>query len=141
MTAIVEIDNGTYKIRGRDTSMTGMRFELVEGYKVGADNIGYVTVNGGSAQPPNSGIPDRKIRIRCDGTDAYRVIAGAISSQPVGDKSLEQIKIDDSAVAHISDEEIIEKTRARFQILTDMTKAVKEGSVRAMIVSGPPGVG
>jgi len=41
----------------------------------------------------------------------------------------------------MSDEELIEKTRARFQILTDMTKAVKAGDVRAMIVSGPPGVG
>ena len=52
-----------------------------------------------------------------------------------------QIKVPDSAVAHKTDEEIIEKTRARFQVLTDMTKAVKAGDVRAMIVTGPPGVG
>jgi DNA-binding NarL/FixJ family response regulator len=44
-------------------------------------------------------------------------------------------------VAHKTDEEIIEKTRARFQVLSDMTKAVKAGDVRAMIVTGPPGVG
>ena len=31
--------------------------------------------------------------------------------------------------------------RQRFDILTDMTKATKKGDVRAMIVSGPPGVG
>jgi hypothetical protein len=31
--------------------------------------------------------------------------------------------------------------RQRFDILTDMTKATKRGDVRAMIVSGPPGVG
>jgi DNA-binding NarL/FixJ family response regulator len=47
----------------------------------------------------------------------------------------------DTAVAHETDDEIVERTRARFQILTDMTKAVKAGDVRAMIVSGPPGVG
>ena len=40
-----------------------------------------------------------------------------------------------------SDEQIIERLRDRFQILEDMTRAVKKGDVRAMIVSGPPGVG
>jgi hypothetical protein len=40
-----------------------------------------------------------------------------------------------------SDEEIVERIRTRFDMLKDMTKAVKKGSVRAMIVSGPPGVG
>ncbi|MBM4179625.1 MAG: ATP-binding protein [Ignavibacteria bacterium] len=40
-----------------------------------------------------------------------------------------------------SDEQIIERLRERFGILDDMTRAVKKGDVRAMIVSGPPGVG
>lgn len=40
-----------------------------------------------------------------------------------------------------TDEEIIERLRSRFKILDDMTRAVKHGDVRAMIVSGPPGVG
>ncbi|NBS55114.1 ATP-binding protein [bacterium] len=40
-----------------------------------------------------------------------------------------------------TDEEIIERLRERFNILDDMTRAVKKGDVRAMIVSGPPGVG
>ncbi len=40
-----------------------------------------------------------------------------------------------------TDEETIERMRQRFDILTDMTKATKRGDVRAMIVSGPPGVG
>ena len=52
-----------------------------------------------------------------------------------------QIKVADSAVAHETDEEIIERTRLRFEILRDMTMAVKAGDVRAMIVTGPPGVG
>jgi hypothetical protein len=45
------------------------------------------------------------------------------------------------AVAQESDEQIVDRLRERFQILTDMTRAVKAGDVRAMIVSGPPGVG
>ena len=44
-------------------------------------------------------------------------------------------------VSNETDEEIIERLRERFQILEDMTKAVKAGHVRAMIVSGAPGVG
>ena len=51
------------------------------------------------------------------------------------------IKANELAVAKESDEEIVQRLSERFQILTDMTKAVKHGDVRAMIVSGPPGVG
>jgi DNA-binding NarL/FixJ family response regulator len=40
-----------------------------------------------------------------------------------------------------TDAEIIERLRERFEILDDMTRAVKAGKVRAMIVSGAPGVG
>ena len=40
-----------------------------------------------------------------------------------------------------TDDEIKARLRERFSILDDMTKAVKKGAVRAMIVSGPPGVG
>ena len=139
MPAVIEIVEGTYKIRGRDTSLSGFRFELVDEFKLGSTG-GFVTVHGGTVVPANSGVPDRKIKIKCDGIESYRVVSN-VSHSAVGDKNLEQIKVADTAVAHESDEEIIERTRARFQILTDMTTAVKSGDVRAMIVSGPPGVG
>ena len=51
------------------------------------------------------------------------------------------IKRREREVAKESDADIIERLRERFEILTEMTKAVKTGDVRAMIVSGPPGVG
>lgn len=51
------------------------------------------------------------------------------------------IKAREREVARETDEEIITRLRERFDILTDMTKAVKQGDIRAMIVSGPPGVG
>jgi hypothetical protein len=140
MPAIIELRNGTYRIRGQETSMSGYRFELVEGFKEGAQG-GYVTVNGGSVQPPNQGIPDRSIRIRCASAQDYVVVTGSAPAQPAGDKSLEQIKVSDAVVAHETDEQIIERLRGRFEVLKDMTKAVKEGTVRAMIVTGPPGVG
>ena len=40
-----------------------------------------------------------------------------------------------------TDAEIMERLHERFEILEDMTRAVKKGDVRAMIVTGPPGVG
>jgi len=54
-------------------------------------------------------------------------------------KSLEQTKTE--KVLKETDAEIIERLRSRFQILEDMTRAVKKGDVRSMIVTGPPGVG
>ena len=51
------------------------------------------------------------------------------------------IKAREAAVAKETDEQIIERLRERFEILDAMTQAVKSGDVRAMIVSGPPGVG
>jgi hypothetical protein len=138
MSAIVEFNEGTYKIRGKDASMAGYRFTLVEGFRA---DVGYAIVEGGSVQPANAGIPDRKIRIRCTAAESYVVVSGDVPNVPAGDKSLEQIKVSDAVVEQYTDEELIERTRARFQILTDMTKAVKEGNVRALIVSGPPGVG
>ena len=40
-----------------------------------------------------------------------------------------------------TDEEIMQRLADRFEILEDMTRAVKKGDVRSMIVTGPPGVG
>jgi hypothetical protein len=40
-----------------------------------------------------------------------------------------------------TDEEIMARLAQRFDILEDMTRAVKKGDVRSMIVTGPPGVG
>ena len=66
-----------------------------------------------------------------------------IDTKPSGYRvlSLEQDIPQSKTVSKETDAEIIERLRERFQILDDMTRAVKKGDVRAMIVSGPPGVG
>jgi len=115
----VTIVEGTYKIRGKDVDLAGMTFPLVEGFKVGARG-GYVTVDGSAV----AGFPARNIKIMCDSADAY---------QSAGNTKIK--------AASESDSEVIERIRERFDMLKDMTKAVKKGDVRAMIVSGPPGVG
>ena len=53
----------------------------------------------------------------------------------------EAIRAREKEVARESDESIIARLKERFDILTEMTRAVRRGDVRAMIVSGPPGVG
>ena len=51
------------------------------------------------------------------------------------------IRARELALANETDEQIMTRLGQRFQILEDMTRAVKRGDVRAMIVTGPPGVG
>ena len=116
----ITIKEGTYKIRGKDVDLSGMTFPLVEEFKVGARG-GYVTVDGTAI----AGFPDRNIKIMCDSADAYEV----------ADSQAAIAKMEET------DEQVIERIRERFDMLKDMTKAVKKGAVRAMIVSGPPGVG
>ena len=53
----------------------------------------------------------------------------------------DKIKAREAEVAQETDEEIYARLAERFEILDEMTMAVKSGDVRAMIVSGPPGVG
>ena len=62
-----------------------------------------------------------------------------LKKAPVTTTSLEQVP--SKKVLKETDDQIKGRLRERFQVLEDMTRAVKKGQVRAMIVSGPPGVG
>ena len=59
--------------------------------------------------------------------------------------SLEQdeqwIQAKEQELKDTTDAEIMARLGERFEILEEMTRAVKKGDVRAMIVTGPPGVG
>jgi hypothetical protein len=63
-----------------------------------------------------------------------------IEALEAGRESVALTTVADTHV-HISDEEIIERLRVRFKVLDDMATAVKQGLVRALIVTGAPGVG
>ena len=115
----IRILEGTYKIRGKEQDLAGMVFPLVEGFKIGAVG-GYVTVDGNAV----NGFPDRNIKIKVSSADSYEDAGKA--------KVTEREE---------TDEETIDRLRERFDMLEDMTRACKKGDVRAMIVSGPPGVG
>ena len=115
----IRIISGTYKIRGKDVDLQGMVFPLVEGFKVGARG-GYVTVDGTAV----AGFPDRNIKIAVDSAQDY---------EPAGKSKVTK--------REETDEETIDRMRERFEMLEEMTRACRKGDVKAMIVSGPPGVG
>ena len=113
-------EEGTFKLRGKEVSVAGQTLPVVEGYKVGVRG-GYVTVDG-SAVP---GFPDRKIKVMVSSADSVKENADSVAAAGPAE----------------TDEQAIERIRGRFKMLGEMTKAVRKGDVRAMIVSGPPGVG
>jgi len=128
-TALIEIKEGSYKIRGNDISVAGLKFPLIDHFKEGK-NGNYVTVDGG-AQP---GFPDRSIRIRIEKPQDYEIVDSNFD-QVKQDALKKQVKNDET------DEQIMDRIGKRFKILDDMTRAAKQGDIKAMIVSGPPGVG
>ena len=108
---------GTY----RNRPIENQQFELVKAYQPYPHKEGgFVTVKIDDIAQYQA--PKDIIRISVDSESKLR------------DRPPEQPKDE-------TDEEVIERMRRRFDILTDMTKATKRGDVRAMIVSGPPGVG
>jgi len=116
----VKFSEGVYTLRGKEVDMTGLVMPMVEPFKVGVRG-GYVTVDGSAV----AGFPDRNIKVYVSGESSYTNVDDSVATTGGAE----------------SDEQAIERIRSRFNMLNDMTKAVKKGDVRAMIVSGPPGVG
>jgi hypothetical protein len=115
----VKFLDGTYKLRGKDTDLSGTILPILEGYKVGVRG-GYVTVDGKKVP----GFPDRAVKVFV-----------------VDENSIEEVVDVVPIESTETDEEILQRMDDRFEMLNDMTRAVKTGAVRALIVSGPPGVG
>lgn len=121
MKKTVTILRGEY----RGTQIVDKTFPLLKGYRNSSSGRGgYVTVDASSLL----GADKTRVRIRLlDESDA--VI------------NKEEYHVHVSAPKHETDEEIMERIATRFSILDDMVKSVIAGEIRAMVVSGPPGVG
>jgi replicative DNA helicase len=123
--SFVRIVKGTY--RNRDVS--GWVFPLVQQYR-STPSGGYVLVENNGAFP---NMPEQ-IRISVEGVSSYEFV-NQEHTMPVKEKVVAR------AQAEETDEEAIARIRSRFEILDEMTTAATNGDIRAMIVSGPPGVG
>ena len=120
--ATIRIKSGMY----RTFDAAGKVFALVEQYKRTAKG-GYVTVvNGGAFE----GFPD-EIRIKVEGPSDYEFVSS---------EAAQTVSVAEPVVTQTDEERMVEIAE-RFEILHDMTKAAVSGEIRAMIVSGPPGVG
>lgn len=106
---------GSY--RGND--LAGQSFALADDYRETAKGS-HVTVYNNGRFP---GCPE-KIRVKVDTRDDVSF-----------DGELAPKKVEET------DDEVIQRIRKRFNMLNEMTKAVKRGEIRSMIVKGPPGVG
>jgi len=127
--SFIRIKSGAY----RTTDVSGQVFQLVEQYKFTAKG-GYVTVKNGGRFP---GMPV-DIRVKVNGMSDYDFVTEAEFVEAGNTPVAEAVALE---TAQESDEEVIERIRQRFEILDEMTTAATNGEIRAMIVSGPPGVG
>ncbi len=120
----IRIVRGNY--RGREIHNT--EFMLVSGFQTGARG-NYVTVANEGHFPK---CPDT-IRIRVDNISDIQYTSGMTETvTPNTSAPVAQAE---------TDEQAMDRIRERFDILHEMTKATVSGDIRAMIVSGPPGVG
>jgi predicted AAA+ superfamily ATPase len=113
MTTVL-VKSGEY----RNLPVINTQFTLVEGIKHGAKGA-YITVKNEGQFPHQID----KVKVRIEGPDA-----------------IEMNGVAESAVSE-SDEDAMNRIATRFEILDEMAAACIKGDIRAMIVSGPPGVG
>lgn len=123
MTGFVKIKNGTY----RNTNIVDEVFPLVKQFQLGAKG-GFITVDG------TGQFGKDKIRVSVDRPTDFEFVD---ASEYTG-----VMHVNESVKTPVkTDEERIKEIAERFEILDEMTKATLNGDIRAMIVSGPPGVG
>jgi hypothetical protein len=134
MSAYITINDGKY----RNFTVTGQTFQLVADFKEGTDGAGYVTVKNNGAFP---GMPE-VVRIKVSSMqDVIPASAADCATTTSIEANYETPKRKEKAMQLETDEQAIERIRERFDILEEMTEGAVDGTVRAMIVVGPPGVG
>jgi len=130
----VTITKGTF--RGIDVS--GMTFELVKDFQVGTKG-GFVTVKSNDDLPGE--YENKNIRVKVAKKE-YIIPATVNMLDSLHTTVVSTTEVPDvKPKVEETDEQIIERVRERFEILDVMTQGAVNGSVRSMIVSGPPGIG
>ena len=122
----IRVINGVY----RNKPVNNVTFNLVKGFQTGSKG-GFVTVKSDGYFGPEFDV----VRIRVNGIRDLEYVNGV---DPVQDNT---VHFEKTVSVVESDEQAMDRIRERFDILHEMTKATVSGDIRAMIVSGPPGVG
>ena len=107
----------------RNNPVINSQFTLVKGFQTGKKGT-FVTVKNDGVFPVNID----EVRIKIADTDDVEFLDG---DAPVA----QTVKVAET------DQEAMDRIATRFEILDEMSAACIKGDIRAMIVSGPPGVG
>lgn len=114
----VRILSGSY----RNDTIKGKVFTLVKGYQLGTKG-GFVTVKNEGQFP---GRPDQ-VRVNVDNQSMIEFVSGR-----------DAVKVE---TPKETDEQAMDRIATRFGVLDEMSKACIKGDIRAMIVTGPAGIG
>lgn len=120
----VLIKNGEYCYN----TIKNATFKVVKPYKQGVKS-NFITVDPAG----NFGVNSDKIRIKVNGPEDFEYLDG--------EPQMSDVIAFKTDVQTETDEQIMERIGTRFEVLQQMTKATIAGDIRAMIVTGPPGVG
>jgi hypothetical protein len=110
----------------RNQPVVNRQFKLVKGFQIGKKGS-YVTVKNEGHFP----VAIDDIKIKVNSISDFEFIEG----EPALESVTPVAKVDET------DEEAMDRIATRFEILDEMASACIRGDVRALIVSGPPGVG
>jgi hypothetical protein len=130
----IKVEQGSY----RNQDMSGRIFPILKDYqRFSGKEGGFITVDC-SELDGFEGLDKARINVPAI-TDLTLTTEGAFQMQR------DELKTDstDAPVntGEETDEQAIDRIAARFEILDEMAEAVSTSKVRAMIVSGPPGIG
>lgn len=120
----IRILSGSY----RNQPVAGEVFTLVKGFQTGKKGS-YVTVK-------NDGqfaIAIDEVKVKVDSIEDIQFLNGEIVKENTVEFKKPEVKE--------SEVEAMDRIATRFAVLDEMSKACISGDIRAMIVSGPPGVG
>ena len=120
----IRILSGSY----RKQPVVNTEFTLVKGYQTGAKG-GYVTVKNDGQFAIN--IPEVKVLV--DSIENIQFLNGEKVLANTVEFKKEAVKETET--------EAMDRIATRFEVLDEMSRACINGDIRAMIVSGPPGVG
>ena len=121
----IRILSGSY----RKQSVVNTEFTLVKGFQTGAKG-GYVTVKNDGQFAID--IPEVKVLVNSINEIEF------LNGETVIENTVKFAKAEQPKE---TETEAMDRIAARFEVLDEMSRAAINGDIRAMIVSGPPGVG
>ena len=131
----IKVEQGSY--RGQD--MSGRVFPILKDYQKfdGDKPGGFITVD----VTELDGFTEKE-KVRINVADIAKLTLTTEGAYQINRDELQKTEASmPTPENRETDEEAIERIAARFSILDEMAEAVSTSKIRAMIVSGPPGIG